>query len=366
MTGSAQRYLVLHYAQSVLGGVGSYIEELSEAQCKHMEKMIFLLPEDHSLKLNIESKEIITFKGGRGILSIVDAYLKLSNAIKNYKPDILHLHSSYAGLIGRLPRINASSRVKVIYCAHGWAIAREQSNITKTIIKYIERILSYKTNAIYSISSSDFRDSISIGICSNKNHLILNGIKDPGISHNKEEARNKLGWKKENINLLFVGRLDRQKGYDLLIKGITRVAREDLILHVVGKEYLNKYVENGPADSVVRYGWVDREKLDLFYSAADALIVPSRWEGFGLVAVEAMARGTPVLHSGKGGLQEVVGDQGMQFDIDDEQELETLLSNLSRDHLEEFAPRDRFLEMFNIEVMNNQIINLYMRTINED
>lgn len=142
------------------------------------------------------------------------------------------------------------------------------------------------------------------------------------------KAKKLLGLSAEKEFILYVGRIDAIKGIDVLIKAFAYLIkkylrwRKELGLIIIGGEVdismreenqewqrLKKMVENlGLQEQVAFWGPQRQDLLPYFYSAAQALILPSRYESFGMVALEAMACGTTVIASDVGGLPFTIED----------------------------------------------------------
>ena len=133
--------------------------------------------------------------------------------------------------------------------------------------------------------------------------------------------------------VLFVGTVEPRKGIDVLLAAHAALRRQghaDLRLVVAGPPGWGETPAlDGPG--VVAPGRVDEATLDALYRGAAALAVPSRSEGFGLPALEAMARGCPVVASGAGALPEVVGDAGLLVPPGDADALAAALARLFTD-----------------------------------
>jgi D-inositol-3-phosphate glycosyltransferase len=148
----------------------------------------------------------------------------------------------------------------------------------------------------------------------------------------QQEARAELGIPEGRRLLAFVGRIEPLKGVDTLLRAVEEVVRrelewrEHLMLAIIGgsaeddaetmtaeMRRLRKLREDLEIRDVVCFlGARAQETLPYFYSAAEAVVVPSHYESFGMVALEAMACGTPVIASGVGGLTYTIhnGDNG--------------------------------------------------------
>jgi D-inositol-3-phosphate glycosyltransferase len=147
----------------------------------------------------------------------------------------------------------------------------------------------------------------------------------PGVDHDvfrpgpKMEARARLGWSRHERVVLFVGRIQALKGLDVALEAFACLRRPDARLVVVGGPSGPKGEAEAAAirrraaelrlETAVSFlPPVPHAHLADFYRAADALVLPSRSESFGLVAAEAQACGLPVVAARVGGLAHVVDD----------------------------------------------------------
>ena len=134
----------------------------------------------------------------------------------------------------------------------------------------------------------------------------------------KVAARRRLGFDHQESLVMYVGRLDPLKGLDRLLKAMTFLQHQQrLRLLVVGgdsnrdpesKELKRRARTLGISDRVTFAGRVEQENLPPYYSAADVLVVPSYYESFGLVGLESLACGTPVITTPVGALDGYVRD----------------------------------------------------------
>jgi glycosyltransferase involved in cell wall biosynthesis len=147
------------------------------------------------------------------------------------------------------------------------------------------------------------------------------------------------------MRVLYVGRFERRKGFDLACDAFSRVLRTSVDIHfeIVGgtlneardqlSPELFQILTNEPR--VRFHGVVSRHELDRHYLDSDVVVMPSRYESFGLVAIEAMAAASPVIALAAGGLAEVIGDGADGFlispDIPDGQPIAERIMELADD-----------------------------------
>lgn len=355
---------VLHFSETLPGGIASFLDEICLYQLESfgIENVRFFIPaSDRSHTPRIPRECYIEFRrSGRNINSLFRIAMHLRASVKEYEPDILHLHSSFAGFIGRTATLGLKKRPQIVYCAHGWAFSQEVPSLMKAVYTQVERILAKRTDAIINISGHEERAAGLAGLPREKMHLVWNGISDYPIDYASVKPPVGSG---EKIRLLFVGRLDRQKGYDIAAEAIRNLSRNDINLDVVGDRVVSAgRVDQAPSDRITFHGWLPRAEVERMIQDVDAVVMPSRWEGFGLVAIEAMRAAKAVIASNRGALSEIVveGVTGVLFEPDVDQ-LSLKLGRLSKAQLENMGRfgRERFLSEYTSERMNRITCDIY-------
>jgi D-inositol-3-phosphate glycosyltransferase len=195
----------------------------------------------------------------------------------------------------------------------------------------------------------------------------------------EDEAKEYVGIQPCERLLLFVGRIEPLKGIDTLIEAISLMRQREVVvcLSVIGGSPVPGHEDNeemarlhalrekaGLLDLVAFLGKRGQDTLPYYYSAADAIVVPSHYESFGMVALEAMACGTPVVASQVGGLAFLVkdGETGFTVPVDDPVSLAERLTQLveSQELRERMGSRAvDFARDYDWDNIVDQIIALY-------
>ena len=176
----------------------------------------------------------------------------------------------------------------------------------------------YRRADRFVVLSEAFRDVLMqrYKVCGEKVKIVPGGVDvdrfDTGVS--RQQAREQLGWPADRPITLSVRRLVRRVGLENLVTAMKQVRRQvpEALLLIAGKGPLRSELEArieaaGLNQNVQLLGFVPDDDLPLAYRAADVSVVPTvSLEGFGLIAAESLAAGTPVLVTPVGGLPEVV------------------------------------------------------------
>ncbi len=353
---------VLHCAETIKGGIATYLRELIPLQRDEFgpNKVFVVIPESQRMELPVPNGvTVVTYAdgGGRAANAMRLALRSLAVA-RRERVAVVHVHSTFAGALVRPLLALAYRSARVVYCAHGWAWDRPLSGKARAAVVAVERLLSLLSDMIVCISEHERVTAIDNGISPSRLVVVRNGV--------SQQRPVPLGdaphWPEGRLRVLFVGRFDRQKGVDLLFDAL-RVLGDKVHAVVAGAAVLADGTVLAMPDNVTTIGWVSPGELETLFASAQVLVVPSRWEGFGLIAAEAMRAGLAVVAARVGGLPEVVADgvTGMVIDPGSTDALVAALAQLSAERAREMgdAGKARFLEHFTMERVHRELREVY-------
>ena len=334
---------IVYISQPTYGGVIEYLYMLLKNINKEKYNHILIISEEY--KENIERfrpyiSEVYYLPMTREIKfkPVLKSVLGLRKIIKKIRPDIVYMHSSMAGAVGRIA-LFFNMKIKTLYNAHGWYFNAKISKKKKKIYALIERILALRTNKIINISKAEYESALQYKIAPPKKMCIIeNGIdlkKFENCNKYRDRTREKYNIKDNEIVIGVVGRLSEAKDPMTTIKAFNEVYKQNknVRLMYVGagelEDEIMKYAkENNLQHLVTITGWVnDTEK---YIPTFDIAILPSKWEGFGLALIEYMACDKPIIASDVGGITNIIedGKNGLLFSAENYEELAKKIKEL--------------------------------------
>lgn len=208
---------------------------------------------------------------------------------RKYKPDIIHLHSSKAGLLGRL----AFPPHKIVYTVHGFDSIR----IAHRKFLPLEILLQKRCKAIVGVSRYDEKNLISEGITNNV-FCVYNGISRPPLLKQDPFTH----YSKYEKKVLCIARLSPQKNHNLFIEVAKLLPQYAFIW--IGNQTIPDFAF--PAN-VFFVGNIPNAGSYTQY--ADLFMLPSNYEGLPMAIIEALSNGVPVVASDVGGISELLDNK---------------------------------------------------------
>lgn len=325
--------------------------------------MKFVIPRNQRSELaNVVDGDIYLFRyNKRGIISSIFFLFCLLKSVCVYKPDVVHLHSSFAGAIGRLVLLPffLSKRVRIVYCPHAFSFLMSTSEWRKSLYFRMEKLLLSFSDKVICVSNHEMVEAVARGMPSRKLTVIRNGIRPPRSIPSRD-------FSSDGIRALFVGRFDRQKGFDTLLDAMALLVDSPVKLVAIGGSVLEKEKKR-ELPNVEYLGWLDQAAVTRYYSCVDVLVMPSRWEGFAMVPLEAMSWGLPVIGSNIPPLAELISnnENGLLFETNSSADIVRILSNIRVESLQTYSVNARrtVLENFNYQLMAAKTFELYSEVV---
>lgn len=295
---------VLHVLNDLsAGGAERLVLELCRRTRPEFGSEVITVAGSGPLAEAFAAANIPVLHGHRGSRTLgIQALAKISARIRH--ADVVHTHLFAGDTWGRLGATLAQHP----------AVVTTEHNIDRdeTWQRSVRRVLSPVSRVVIAVS-----EAVARGCCGRDIRVIPNGV---------DLERYSAPWQGGG-GILAIGRRVPQKGFDVLLRacdelqrrgsgdgGFAIETRRDQLAAAGGRRPLSVRIAgdgpDAPAHPMVE--WLGaRNDIPTLLSSADVLVIPSRWEGFGLVAVEGMAAGVPIVASEVDGLSEVVGEAGV-------------------------------------------------------
>lgn len=217
--------------------------------------------------------------------------------------DVVHLHSSKAGVVGRLAALTMRRpRPRIVFTAHGWSWY--VGGRAAMFYRGIERALTPLVDAIVVVSAKELADGQAVLGDRARLHFVPNGV---DLQHYLPHGP--MADRPAAPLIVQVGRLARQKGQDRAIGLLVQMTRQDAVLRLVGsgedKKRLEQYAEELGVRSRVQF--IEATDPRPHVRAADVILLPSRWEGMPLALLEAMAMAKAIVATNVGGAEALTG-----------------------------------------------------------
>lgn len=306
------------------------------------------------------------------LLQDLIAFLKLYGIIKKEKPDIVHTHTSKAGILGRFAA-KISGVPIIIHTPHGHVFQSYYGFFKTKLFLFLERFASVITDKIITLTDVEKEEHLQFKVGKREKFItIFSGVeldKFLNVNVNKNKKREELGLNKDDKVLCCVARLVPVKGHKYLIEAMPKILKEipNVKLLIIGDGELRQDLENlakniGIADKIIFLGL--RFDVPELLSILDLFVLPSLNEGMGKVLIEAMACSLPVVASEVGGIKEIVinNETGMLVPPKDSEKMaKNIVYLLNDDELAKkmgIKGKQRALE-FSSNVMVEKINKLY-------
>jgi len=321
------------------GGIQTHVFNLSKALVKQgVEVHLFIMGKNIDIA-GIQVHQVRAFPFPRLAAGLYVTFtLNAARHARRYDLDLIHGHSMYAAgyaLIKKRP---------FVLTLHGTQLGELRSSLetrprpnhvlTDSVSMLMEKYSIYKADLIIVTCKHNKEEVIEqYGIDKDRLRVVYQGVDLGRFSPSKCEGK----------KVLFVGRLHERKGLDRLLKAFRRVHKEDPMarLLIAGKgegekEYKALAKKLGLGPSVEFLGHVPDADLPGLYSSASLFVMPSYYEGFGLVLLEAMASGLPVLAFDTGVVPEVI-EKGRNGYVVDERSLADRMLEILADEKKRMA-----------------------------
>jgi glycosyltransferase involved in cell wall biosynthesis len=315
---AVKRLRVLQVVRPVQGGMRRHVLDLLEGLLEDGHEVTVACPRDGGLYEVLHGVvPVVEVELSDGVKPMADAraIVQLQRLLQRGRFDVVHLHGAKAGYVGRMAVRLLSRRPGVVYTVHNQVLP--QRPVLKRVMQVLERRLAADVDRVITVSHALGRE-VHGGhrVPAERLVTIHNGVETPPPL-SREQARAVLCCEGERLVIGAIGRMVPEKGFDVLIEAflqlLGRGVDAELVLMGDGP-CLSEYQALAGKAGLSRMRFLGEvPQAGRLLQGVDVLVQPSRAEGLGLVPIEAMLAGRPVIASDVGGLPEVVthGETGL-------------------------------------------------------
>jgi len=256
---------------------------------------------EKSKSLGIETIVVDALSRNISLYKDITAYWKLKKIIRKRQPDIIQLHSSKAGIIGRL--LTNSLNMKSIFTVHGWSFKRNPGSLMSKIFLLLEKRFAKITDYIAVVSDNDYQLARTHNINARKGVILIkNGVDDSKHLAQPDVVKN------GKTVISMVARFSEQKDQLTLIEAIKNI-EGDIEVWLIGdgpdiNKIKNKITEEKLSEIVTRIG--PSQQVDKLLAESHIGVLCTHWEGLPISVIEFMRAGLPIIASDVGGINELI------------------------------------------------------------
>lgn len=248
----------------------------------------------------------------------IKAFFQICKIIRTEQIELLHCHNPIGGVLGRLAAfVCRRQKVRVIYTAHGFHFYQGAPWMNWLLFFPVEALLARITDCLITINKEDYKRASTLHLRKKKGLR----VQIPGVGvrtdrfrkgpDSRKAMREKLGIGEEIFYILSVGELNRNKNHEVILRAIAKIGNPKIHYGICGKgelaEYLGRLAEElGIGSQFTLFGF--RRDIPNMLQCADCFAFPSKREGLGIAAIEAMAGGIPLITSDCRGTREYMKD----------------------------------------------------------
>ncbi len=354
--------------RSIIGGAQFHVKELIEGFKEKYDVHLATGQEGEFLTelvraMGISVHLLPSLTRSINILTDFRAVQETTALIRKIQPDLIHVHSSKAGIIGRIS--GRICKVPTIFTAHGWGFTPRTPTVRRTISLLSEKSAALLAGKLICVSESDRQLALRYGVGNSQSLVTISyGIKNnpvPIAAPSQQPPR-----------LIMVARFNEQKDQKTLLKAISQLGDSNIDLDLVGSgislDSCKALAQSlGITERVSFLG--DRRDVPELLAQAQIFVLSTHYEGLPISILEAMRAGLPIVATRVNGIPEEVidGETGLLVPHGDVEALASALNSLIESPDQRLkmgeAGRQKFLQEFTIERMLAETEAVYLQIL---